>query len=202
MREQACDKQLNIKTGGKQKWFLQASDYCPYEPTPFQALEALFESYEMKSTDRVVDFGCGKGRLVFYLHYRFHSSVTGIEMNEALYRAAEENLLSYAKKHPARKGDIRLIHNRAEAYPIDPADNRFYFFHPFSARIFMKIIGNIQRSYEQAPRELELLLYYPSEDYILFLDQQTPFECVQEISLDELYRDDPQERFLIYRLNG
>lgn len=66
----------------------------------------------------------------------------------------------------------------------------------------MKIIGNIQRSYEQAPRELELLLYYPSEDYILFLDQQTPFECVQEISLDELYRDDPQERFLIYRLNG
>jgi len=202
MNEDQYDKMLNIKTGGKLKGFLQSSEYHPYEPTPYKALEELFATYEMKRSDRVVDFGCGKGRIIFYVHHRFQSFAAGVEMNEALYREAELNYQSYVKKHQAGQGDIQLIHCRAEAYPINPEDNRFYFFNPFSIRIFMKIIGNIQRSFEQEPREMELLLYYPSEDYIYFLEHQTSFEYKQEIALTALYGEHPYERFVIYRLGG
>lgn len=200
MKEHEYDTLLNIRTGGKHNGFLRDSDYHPYEPTPYQALEILFDNYEVKRTDRIVDFGCGKGRLVFYAHHRFLASAAGVEMNEALYREAMKNRQSYAKKHPVAARDIQFFHCRAEEYGIEPADNRFYFFNPFSVRIFMKIIGNILRSYERAPRELELVLYYPSEAYLFFLQNRTPFQLIDEIALTELYGNHPYERFLIYRL--
>ena len=46
----------------------------------------------------MVDFGCGKGRLNFYIHYFFHATVVGIEMNEIFYQEAIENLNRYLEK--------------------------------------------------------------------------------------------------------
>ena len=82
MKEKYYDELLNIKTEGEQVGFNESLHYHRYEPTPYVALEILFKQYELKSTDRIVDFGCGKGRLNFYIHYLFNSSVIGIEMNE------------------------------------------------------------------------------------------------------------------------
>ena len=64
----------------------------------------------------------------------------------------------------------------------------------------MTIISNILLSFEKASRELELLLYYPSEDYIYFLENKTPFELKEEVVLKDWYEKSPNERFLIYRL--
>jgi len=200
MKEHYYDKLLNIKTGGEQKGFPASHHYYRYEPTPYIAMERLFERYDVKSGDRVVDFGCGKGRLNFYIHYFFKASVVGIEMNEGFYREAEENYKSYVKKHRTNRGEIQFYCCLAEEYPIHPLDNRFYFFNPFSIQIFITVINNILLSYENAPRELELILYYPSEDYIYFLENQTPFELKEEVDLKDLYGDKPNERFLIYRL--
>jgi len=202
MKDHYYEKILNIKTGGLQKGFPESTHYYRYEPTPYSALEQLFENYKMKCSDRIVDFGCGKGRLNFYIHHFFRASVVGVEMNEAFYQAAEENYKNYAKRHNPGKEKIQFYCGLAEDYPIDPLDNRFYFFNPFSVQIFMKIIDNILLSYEKAPRELELILYYPSEDYIYFLDNQTPFELNEEIVLKALYENNPNERFLIYRLGS
>ncbi|MBP1933112.1 SAM-dependent methyltransferase [Ammoniphilus resinae] len=200
MKEHYYDKLLNIKTRGEQIGFPTSLHYYRYEPTPYSALEKLFEKYDVKPGDRVVDFGCGKGRLNFYIHYFFKASVVGVEMNEEFCRAAEENYKGYIKKHRTNKGEIQFYCSLAEEYPIHPADNRFYFFNPFSIQIFMTIINNILLSYEKASRELELILYYPSEDYIYFLESNTPFSLKNEVDLKELYGDKPNERFLIYRL--
>lgn len=200
MKEHYYDKLLNIKTGGEQKGFPHSFHYHRYEPTPYSALEELFARYELKSSDRVVDFGCGKGRLNFYIHYFFKASVLGVELNKAFYQDAEENCKSYMKKHRTSNGKIQFYCCLAEEYPIHPTDNRFYFFNPFSIQIFMKIISNILLSFEKAPRELELLLYYPSEDYIYFIENKTPFELKEEVVLKDLYENSPYERFSIYRL--
>ena len=46
----------------------------------------------------------------------------------------------------------------------------------------------------------ELVLYYPSEDYIYFLEQDTAFDLKKEITLPYLYENNQNERFLIYQL--
>ncbi|MET3196672.1 methyltransferase [Gottfriedia sp. OAE603] len=197
MKEKYYDELLNIKTEGEQVGFNESLHYHRYEPTPYVALEILFKQYELKSTDRIVDFGCGKGRLNFYIHYLFNSSVIGIEMNETFYLEAIQN-----KKHYVKKDDkkIQFYHCLAENYEIQPLENHFYFFNPFSIQIFMKIIKNILLSVEKTRREIEVVLYYVSDEYIYFLEYQTALELKKEIIIPGLYERNQNERFLVYHL--
>lgn len=200
MKEQFFDAVLNIKTGGEQKGFSHSLHYHRYEPTPYSALELLFNHFELKSSDHVVDFGCGKGRLIFYIHYLFNASVVGVEMNETFYQEAIENQNRYLRKNKNKKDQIHFHCCLAEEYRINPLDNRFYFFNPFSIQIFRNIIKNILLSMEESEREIELVLYYPSADYIYFLERQTSFEMKAEVLLPPFSEHNPNERFLIYRL--
>lgn len=200
MNEQYYDAVLHIKTVGEQKGFNKSLHYHRYEPTPYHALETLFAEYGLKSSDRVVDFGCGKGRLNFYIHHFYHASVVGIEMNETFYKEAMENRDRYIKKEKKGRDKIHFQCCLAQEYEIDPLDNKFYFFNPFSVQVFMNVINNILFSVEQVEREVELILYYPSEDYIYFLDNQTSFELKEEVILPGLYERNLNERFLVYRL--
>ncbi len=201
MKELDYDKRLNIKTVGDQKGFNSSAHYHRYEPTPYAALEDLVQQYELKSTDRLVDFGCGKGRVSFYIHHFQKAMVTGVEMNEGFYQEAMENKERYVEQHTKSNDDIHFHCGLAQEYPIHPEDNRFYFFNPFSMPIFMKVIHNILLSVEASSREVELILYYASEEYTYFLEYQTAFELKEEVRLKDLYEKNPYEKFLIYNLN-
>jgi predicted RNA methylase len=198
MKEYYYDKLLNIKTRGDQQGFNKSLHYHRYEPTPYSALEELFRHYEINNSDYIVDFGSGKGRLNFYLHYFFDVTVVGVEMNEDLYDEALLNQKRYVKKNG--KGKIQFVCCLAEEYQINHFDNRFYFFNPFSIQVFRRVVNNILRSLEDTPREVELVLYYPSEDYIYFLEQDTAFELNKEVTLPYVYEHNPNERFIIYKL--
>lgn len=50
-------------------------------------------------------------------------------------------------------------------------------------------------------RPVDIILFYPSEDYIYYLDNNTAFTLKYEIKLDILYKTDNRQRFLIYRLD-
>ncbi|WP_147533436.1 methyltransferase domain-containing protein [Bacillus marasmi] len=201
MNDQYYDELLNIKTCGDQKGFTKSFHYHRYEPTPYHALEALFQYYPLTSNDRVVDFGCGKGRLNFFINHLFNSQVVGIEMNEEFYQEAISNRERYYRKNKHRKGNIDFYCCLAEEYLIDPSDNYFYFFNPFSIQIFRVIVNHILVSLESHPREIHLVLYYVSEDYIYFLENQTNFELAKEVIVPGLYERNQNERFLIYRLS-
>lgn len=200
MNEKEYDRLLRIKTVGIREWLNQSSHYNRYEATPYVALDELFESYILKKTEGVVDFGCGKGRLAFYLHHRFQVAVTGIEMNGQLYQEALENQASYRQKVKQTTGTIRFNCCLAEEYEVEPEDTRFYFFNPFSIQIFMRVIDNILRSIEHQQRSVDVILYYPTAEYIEFLDMNTPFELLKEVKVPELDEANDNERFLIYRL--
>ncbi|MBS4197381.1 methyltransferase [Lederbergia citri] len=198
MNEKYYDALLNIKTDGEQMGFNHSFHYHRYEPTPYSGLEILFNEYKLEPSDRVVDFGCGKGRLLFYIHHLFKSYVTGIEMNEDLHGNAVENKKRFLKKHRSANDKIHFHCCLAEKYDIHPLDNRFYFFNPFTIQIFMKVVNNILGSVEQSKRDVELILYYSSEDYIFYLENQTSFELTNEIIIPDLYRHNSNEKFLIY----
>lgn len=196
MKEQEYDQLLRIQTEKHQMGYHKSLHYHRYEPTPYAYLDYFFNRYKLYSTDRVVDFGCGKGRLNFYIHYLFQSTVIGIEMNEKFYHDALSNLDMFEKKNKNSKNKIYFYNQKAEDYFIHPADNKFYFFNPFSLPIFRKIIDNILLSVEENKREVELILYYASEDYQYFLDNHDAFIKREEFKLPS---KDNLEIFLVYR---
>ncbi len=190
------DHQLNIKTSDIQMGILRSYTYHRYEPTPYEALDCLFEKYEVESGDHVVDFGCGKGRLNFYLAHRFGASVTGIEMNETFYGECLSNLEGYRGKN---KQKIEFEQSLAEKYEIPSSANRFYFFNPFTIEVFRTVVNNILLSVEHTYRPVEIILYYPSPDYVFYLEDHSLFNLKLEVTL-EGYEKNVNERFLVYEI--
>lgn len=201
MNKQQYEKLLNIKTAEDQKVFYQSLHYSSYEPTPYSALEVLSDNYEFTAKDSVIDFGCGKGRLNFYLNHFFDSTVIGIEMNTFFYDKAIDNKKDFIKKHKKKNDKINFLDCFAEKYTINPSDNKFYFFNPFSTHIFIKVIDNILKSVEEHKRTVDIILYYPSEEYMYYLNDNTPFVLFSEIKLPYLYDKNSRESFLVYRLD-
>lgn len=193
------DNLLYIKTSNTGIYIEESPHYHHYEATPYTIIHTLFEEYKLQRTDGFVDFGSGKGRLLFYVHHLFGSSVTGIEMNEHLYNKTLRNKKNYLK-HAKKKGAIQLEWCLAEKYSVKETDNVFYFFNPFSVQIFMKVINNILDSVKKYPRRIDLILYYPSTVYIHYLERNTSFKQLQEVRVPGLYHINENERFLIYRL--
>lgn len=200
MKEYQYDKVLHINTRSKQMEVNNSVHYHPYEPTPYTALEELFNQYEISEQDTIVDFGCGKGRLNFFIHYKYYSNCVGIDMNEHFLDEAIKNAKNYFKNVGKNKGAIHFHRCLAEKYEIQPEENKFYFFNPFSVQVFMKVFDNILLSYEKTKRDIDLIFYYPSDDYQYFLETQSSFQFMKEIMLSGLYEKNPYEKFLIYRL--
>ena len=62
-----CIETEEIQTDGKDTY------YCHrYEPTPYEVLDELFTFYTPEKTDVFVDYGCGMGRLNFYIEKSIH----------------------------------------------------------------------------------------------------------------------------------
>lgn len=201
MSDNYYEKLLNIKTTGEQQGFYESHHYNRYEATSYLALESLFKEYTLNISDNIIDFGCGKGRLAFYINYYYNSSVTGIEMNNNYYSICENNKKNYFKTFSKPKDKIKFLNIFAEEYNVLPTDNKFYFFNPFSLQLFIKVLNNILISVENYPRSIDLILYYPSDEYIDYLDNYTGLTLTQEIPVHNLYLVDKRQKFVIYSFN-
>lgn len=192
------EQSLGIKTSGLREWKKKGFDYHRYEATPYQALRALFQEYKLKKTDEVVDFGCGRGRVSFYIHHHFHIPVTGIEVNDLTYDEALDNKARYRQRAKHITAPLYFEYGLAEQYDVKETQNVFYFFNPFSVQIFEKVIKNILYSVANSKRPIDLILYYPMPDYVRFLRMHTSFRLINKVKVPGA--KDPREMFKIYRL--
>ena len=195
--ENAWDKLLQIKTAGRDE--TNADEYHhPYEPTPYSVLERLAGSGFIDSGDVVLDYGCGKGRVGFFLSHRTKAKVIGIEYDERIYQSSLEN-----QKTTISKVKPDFVLSRAEEYEIPPEVNRCYFFNPFSVEILSKVMARIIESYYEHPRELFLFFYYPADDFLPYLMTVDELEFYDEIECDDLFEgQDMRERIMIFQLPG
>ena len=193
-REQTWDQLLQISTAGRDD--ANADEYrYPYEPTPYCVLERLADSGLIGREDVVLDYGCGKGRVDFFLTRQTQARVIGIEYDVRIYLDALKNQQS---ANAGAKTDFVLIN--AEEYEVPPEVNRCYFFNPFSVEILHKVMARIIESYYDHPREIFLFFYYPSDEYVSHLMTVEELEFYDEIECDDLFQGDPRERILIFQL--
>ena len=200
MKEQCYEELLNIKTLYTNDLESASIHYNGYEPTSYEDLNNFFIEYELKERDSIIDFGSGKGRLNFYLNYQFKCNVIGIEMNEDFHKQALINKERYLEKYDIKQDKINFICALAQEYEIKKADNKFYFFNPFSVNIFMQVLDNILGSIYQFKRGADIILFYPADEYIFFLEKYTLFSLVKEVKLSG-FKYDKRERFVVYRMD-
>ena len=118
-------------------------------------------------------------------------------MNTFYYNEALQNKTSYLSKHKKSDKLINFENVLAQNYNIEADDNVFYFFNPFSVEIFITVINKIITSLYEHERKITIILYYPLEDYIFYLNN-TIFTLHKEIRVPKYNEKDNNFRFLIY----
>ena len=192
-KEKAWDKLLQIETAGRDDTNADLHHH-PYEPTPYSVLERLADSGLIGKDDVLLDYGCGKGRVDFFLSYRCGAQTIGIEYDERIYQSALENGVK-------SKGKPRFVLTAAERYVLPREVNRCYFFNPFTVQILRKVMARILDSYYEDPREIYLFFYYPADEFVAYLMTVAELDFYDEIPCDDLFAGrDNRERILIFKL--
>ena len=173
-------------------------DYFRYEPTSYSGLICAFDEMDtvISRYDRLVDFGCGKGRVLFYANQRYQCEVCGIEVDENLYETALDNRAYYNTRFRGSLERIELINGKAEDYEIHREDTIFYFFNPFEINIFSLVVTHILDSVHAFPRRIFVMMYYPKEEYRDFL-RDKGFKLYKIVKLPT-YEMDYDEKVVIY----
>lgn len=151
------------------------------------------DSGYVKQVDRWLDYGCGKGRVGFFLNRHVGCAVTGVDYDERLYQMAEANRKTYGRD------GVTFVCANAETYEIH-GETCFYFFNPFSAILLQGVLARILRSYYEEPRHIRLFFYYPSDEYRAVL-MESDFQFAEELDCMDLFAvTDHREKILIFEL--
>ena len=193
--EHTWDAALGVKTIGRDDANADAYHH-PYEPTPYTVLERLADSGLIGREDVVLDYGCGKGRVGFFLSHQTGARVIGIEYDDRIYAEALLN-----RNDAASRAKAEFVLTGAETYAVPPAVNRCYFFNPFSLEILRKVMARILESWYEQPRRLLLFFYDPADEYLAYLMTVEELEFYDEIECEDLFAGkDARERILIFEL--
>ena len=191
MTEDQWERKLNIRTGGSSNHTADGENY-PYEPTPYSVLSRLAESGYLTRDNKLVDYGCGKGRVSVFLASRVRCRVIGIDYNEELIRTAQENLIR------SRAKGITFLHAAVERYELTDEDS-FFFFNPFSEVILQRVIDQIVWSWYENPRKMQLFFYYPTDEDVALLTGTAELMFTDEIDCSDLFDgDQKRERILVF----
>lgn len=195
--EEKWDRFLRIRTTGRDDSHADQYRY-PYEPTPYSVLERLAQSGRIRKKQVLLDYGCGKGRVDFFLAYQAGCRSIGIEYDDRIYEKAVEN-----QKAAVSSGRVRMEQANAEMFPVPPEVDRIYFFNPFSVEILQKVMNRILDSYYEQMRPIQLFFYYPSDEYLSYLMTVDELMFEDEIECGDLFPgEDPRERIVIFELGG
>lgn len=194
--EATWDKLLKIKTSGRDDSNADQYRY-PYEPTPYVVLERLANSGYIRKKNVVLDYGCGKGRVDFFLSYQTRCKTIGIEYDERIWKNAIAN-----QETSVSGRRTEFLMENAEHYKVPKEVDSIYFFNPFSVEILRKVMARILESYYEEPREVLLFFYFPSDEYISYLMTIPELEFYDEISCEDLFEGDPErEKILVFQIS-
>jgi SAM-dependent methyltransferase len=122
-----------------------------------------------------VDLGCGKGAaLLLALDHGFRTLV-GVEANGRLATIAERN----AHRYVATRGleaTVQIIRDDVVDFPFPSAPSVLYLYNPFGPETLTAVLGNLERSLSQDPRDV--VVAYVSPVHSSQLDRCTFLERI------------------------
>lgn len=191
------DKTLRIRTSGRDDSHADQFRY-PYEPTPYSVLERLANTGLIRKGNVLLDYGCGKGRVDFFLSHQTRCRAIGIEYDERIWQKAEEN-----RNSGSFVDKVSFVCMDAREFNVPVDVDRIYFFNPFSVEILQRVLARIRDSYYESMREILLFFYYPSEEYVSCLMEEDELMFYDEIDCRDLFPgEDPRERILMFEFPG
>lgn len=125
------------------------------QSTLVRHLRKVLAELKPSADDVLVDFGCGKGRVLLVAAMQGLKRVVGVEFSRELCSIAEENIARLKEKAALCPVDVVCID--AGDYQIRPDETIFFFFNPFDSAVMKEVISNIEDSFEEHPRKISIV---------------------------------------------
>lgn len=138
---------------------LAADERRNYIPSSWGTMSRIAQLRPIRPDDVLVDFGSGKGRMVFLAAQYPFKRVIGVEISRVLHEVATTNIARNSAHFSCQ--DVRLVCEDVVTFEV-PDDMTFaYFFNPFTGRTFERVIENIHRSWQACARCITLVYTNP-----------------------------------------
>lgn len=135
----------------------------PYYPTQGIALRGILRTVGGGCGRVLVDFGCGKGRvLMVAAKFGFHA-LRGVEFSAGLCDIARRNVERFRRKSRSA-ADFEIIHADAAEYAVRHDEDVFFLFNPFDQHVLGQVMDNISRSFRARPRRMLLIYRRPAHE--------------------------------------
>jgi hypothetical protein len=135
----------------------------PYEPWPEELFEKAVQSLPVRLDDySFIDFGAGKGlALLLAANYPF-KSITGVEYSKTLADTAAANIQSFRERSGSKR-PLNCIWGDAADFKLPIEPTILYLFNPFQGKVMDRVIANIEKSLQNAPRDFWVIYGNPWE---------------------------------------
>lgn len=151
-------KGLAITSGDKKSAYI-------YQPVNYYMIETALDFLRReKVAGGLVDYGCGKGRVLAVAAHYGYEKITGIEFAPELCDEAGKNIQKVKQSYPHTS--ITIICDNALNYTIQPTDTIFIFFNPFDERVMLPVVKSILKSVKDYEREIIVVYFNPTEKEI------------------------------------
>lgn len=138
-----------------------ASKGQKYQPTGVLAFYSIFSNIQLPENSVLVDYGCGKGRVLLLAATLENVKKTvGIEFSQELCDIAEKNVESFQQTANLQDKEFKIVCCDASRYEYEDDETVFYFFFPFDSELMERTMNGINDSLERNPREAVLISYY------------------------------------------
>jgi SAM-dependent methyltransferase len=131
-----------------------------YQGANYYLLEKVFDYLQtIEANQNILDYGCGKGRVLAVAAYYGFEKITGVEFAKELCEEAKKNIIPFQQKFPEKI--FNVIHANAVDYTIEKDTNVFFFFNPFDEVVMLAVAKNILQSLKEYPREVYVVYLNP-----------------------------------------
>lgn len=161
-----CDRKLGIETRGyycEEKEQTLCRDAKPYQAVQYTDIEKILNYLKLNENDVLIDFGCGKGRVLILASLRKIKKVIGVEYSKFLVDIANKNTALLNIPH----SPIEIFHNDAADFEIKE-ENIFFINQAFGVQSLSRVLDNIKQSLLRNPRPIRIV--YNSRECRVLLD--------------------------------
>ena len=159
------EHESNTTSGGvtNRTRLLAALSGAPYQPTEPTLFREMLESLEIEFAEYTfIDLGSGKGRtLLMAAEFPFRR-VVGVELFPELHQIAVENI---ARSEHRERMEAVCMDARDYEFPAGPL--LLYLFNPLPAAALERVVENLRKSLDAAPRAVRVIYHNPTCENVL-----------------------------------
>jgi hypothetical protein len=159
------ERRHRIHTHGVVRLPVHVEGRLDYKPAPWWTLARALRGGTVGPDDVFIDFGAGKGRVMFLAARYPFKRVIGVELSPELCAVARDNIERVRER--LRCPAVEIVTSEVLDYRIPDDVTVAFLYNPFRGDVFETVVQRLVASVDRRPRRLRLIYHNPAEHELL-----------------------------------